>query len=158
MTFERSTDYALIRSIMTHPDVWDAISDDHCPAVEVWSPVESELAMYMVVRDGSEVLGLWMLVPESAIVVQIHTCLLPTCGVTRGRQAAKEMARWIWTNTPFVRIVTSVPEFNRAASIFAIAAGMKPYGNNPQSYEKGGILWDQHLMGMSRPSVEAVAA
>lgn len=157
MTFERSTDYALIRSILTHPKVWDRITDDYAPVMEVWEPPQGEGRMYVVARDGEEVLGLWMFDAHSVIVLECHTCLLPSCGHKRAIQAAKEMAQWIWENTACVRLVTGVPEYNTVASNFALAAGMTPYGNNFKSVQKGEILWDQHLFGMSRP-IEAVAA
>jgi hypothetical protein len=58
---------------------------------------------------------------------------------------------WIWTHTPCRRIVTNVPEDNRLAYHFAVGAGMRAYGINRASFQKGGRLLDQHCLGISRP-------
>jgi RimJ/RimL family protein N-acetyltransferase len=134
---------------MTDPAVWPWIGDDFSPAREDFRPIEHPGIWYVIVRDQAELLGLWMFVPQNAVCWEVHTCLLPSHGVKRGRQAAREMARWIWQNTPCRRIVTNVPRFNRAALLFARAAGMQEFGVNPRSYQKGGELHDQVLLGLS---------
>ena len=155
ITFERSQDYELIRRIMTHPRVFDKISDDGSPAAEDFRPVESDVFWYVILRDVKPVdevdtLGLWMFSPESSVCWQVHTCLLPDAWGPRGREAAKLLQEWIWTRTPCRRIVTTVPETNKLAMWFAFEAGMLPYGFNPDSFLKGGRLWGQVLMGISR--------
>ena len=157
MTFEVSTDYRLIRDIMTHPAIWGAIGDDFTPDVAQWSPVTAPNVSYIIARDGEEVLGLWMLVAHSPVMVEVHTCLLPSAGFRRGRIAAQEMAQWIWENTTFLRIMTQCPDYNRAARKFAKAAGMQKYGENLGAFMKNGALCDVLLFGMSRP-IEAVGS
>jgi hypothetical protein len=58
---------------------------------------------------------------------------------------------WIWTNTPCRRIVTGVPQGNRLAFRFAVAAGMEQYGVNEASFLRGGRMLDQICLGISRP-------
>lgn len=151
MTFERCRDYGLIRSIMTHPRVYQHISDDGSPDVAEFQPVESEALWYVVVRDGEKVLGLWLLVPQNSICWEIHTCLLPEAYGQTGRRAAVEMAEWIWANTPCRRLITTVPVSNLLAHRFAVRSGMREFGRNPASFLKNGALHDQILLGMSKP-------
>ena len=152
MTFERTTDYGLVKKIATHPEVYPFITDDYSAAPSEYRPFESDSIWYVLAKDGEEILGMWTFIPENAICWQVHTCLLPTAGGSRAKKAAKEMAEWIWKNTTCLRLVTNVPAYNRKASIFSRWAGMSEFGRNPKSYMKTGILHDQILLGISRPS------
>ena len=149
---ERSFDYDLIRGILTHSSVWHDISDDLSPSPAEYRPIESEAIWYAVVWDGNELLGLWMLCPQNGVCWEIHTALLPHARGARAYQAASLMKAWIWENTPCRRLITNVPVDNKPAYVFAVAAGMEPYGTNEDSFLKGGRLIDQICLGISRPS------
>jgi RimJ/RimL family protein N-acetyltransferase len=153
MTFRRTTDADLIRSVMTHPRVYPHITDDGCPPVEQFAPVLSPAIWYVEAHDGEELLGLWAFVPQNAICWEVHTCLLPNAWGQRGAKAAKEMAAWIWANTDCRRIVTNVPSCNPLAYRFARKAGMVEYGRNTDSFLKDGKLYDQSLLGLSKPEI-----
>ena len=152
---ERSTDYALIRGIMTHPRVYPHLTDDGSPAAADFEPIESEALYYLVAWDGNELLGLWLFVPLNAVCWEVHTALLPHAWGDRARRAAVVMLQWIWGNTPCRRIVTHVPADNRLAYDFALAAGMQVFGIDEQSFLKGGRLLDQICLGINRPSIAA---
>jgi hypothetical protein len=47
--------------------------------------------------------------------------------------------------------VTGVPQGNRLAYRFAIAAGMEQYGVNEASFIRDGRMQDQICLGISRP-------
>lgn len=153
MTFERSRDFDLIRKIMTHPRVYPHITDDGSPPVEEFHPIESSDLWYVVVRNGDTVLGLWVFVPQNGVCWEVHTCLLPVAYGELGQQAAKEMAAWVWKYTPCRRIITNVPEFNRLARRFAVAAGMVEFGRNEKSFLKDGKLYGQIMLGLSKEEV-----
>lgn len=150
--FERSFDYPLIRAILTVPAIWRHISDDGSPAPADYQPIESELLWYVLVWDEKELLGLWMFHPHNTVCWEVHTALLPNAWGERARQAARQMTDWIWAHTPCCRIITNVPETERIALKFALAAGMEEYGRNPRSFLKDGRLLDQILLGISKPT------
>ena len=150
MTFERTTDYGLIKWIITHPAIWTDVSDDFSPAAEKWEPSQSELVRYVLVRDGEDLLGLFMLVPENEICWKVHTGLLPIARGSRAKQAAEQGIQWVWANTPCLRLITDVPKYNRQASLFARWAGMTEFGVNPKSYMKNGELQDVTMLGISK--------
>jgi RimJ/RimL family protein N-acetyltransferase len=153
--FMRSTDYDLIREIMTHKAIYRHIADDSSPAAEDYYPVESDQVWYVVVRDivdsDVQVLGLWMFVPQNGVCWDVHTCLLPAAWGERAHAAARMLPSWIWEHTPCRRIVTSVPSNNRLALHFATEAGMTIFGVNRASYLKCGVLHDQVCLGISKP-------
>jgi hypothetical protein len=147
--FKETRDWELIKRIVTRPTIYPFVSDDFSPTPELWEPIDSPAAHYVLVCDD-EILGLWAFYEHSPIVWNVHTCLLPAAYGERARRAAKEMAAWIWANTKCLRLITEVPETNRLALRFARAAGMTEYGFNPGAYMKNQQLCGVHLLGMSK--------
>lgn len=141
----------LIKRIMTHISVYDAISEDGSPLPSDYEPPDTDAVRYVLMVEDDDILGLFMLVQHNAIMSEIHTCLLPWSHGPKAIQAAKIMERWVWDNTSVQRLITLVPTFNRLALAFARRAGMKQYGLNPKSYIKNDVLWDSVLLGLSRP-------
>jgi RimJ/RimL family protein N-acetyltransferase len=148
---ERSTDYELIRRIMAHPAVYRHLTDDASPPVAEFSPIENDAYCYLVAWEGNELLGLWLLVPVNAVCWEIHTALLPNAWGDRALGAAAVMLEWVWGNTHCRRIITHVPAPNRLAYRFALAAGLKVFGIDEQSFLKNGELHDQICLGINRP-------
>lgn len=153
MTFERSEDWELVKQIVTHEKIYPHVSDDFAPPAAEWEPTKHPDVLYVVARDGEEVLGLWALIPENRICMKVHTCLLPGAWGERARRAASEFIPWVWANTGCQRLNTDVPEFNRIALRFALQGGFTQFGVNPKSFKKNGKLWDQIMLGISRPGV-----
>jgi RimJ/RimL family protein N-acetyltransferase len=152
ITFERTTDWSTVKAIVTHPKIYQAVSDDGSPAPEQWEPIQNEVAWYVLVKDDAEVLGLWAFYRESVACWQVHTCLLPSAWGEKARDAVRALVPWVWANIPCLRVVTEVPEYNRRALRFAQIAGMTQYGLNPKAYMKGGKLYDIIELGISRPT------
>ena len=158
ITFERTTDYDTIRAVLTHKRVYPKISDDNSPAAEDYYPIEHESIWYVLARDynyidnDSDLLGVWLLVPQNSVCWEVHTALLPCAWGDIGLEAAKLLPGWIWQRTPCRRIITNVPANNRLALHFAWKAGMRVFGTNEKSWLKDGKLWDQIMLGISAPS------
>ncbi len=145
-------DEALILSTLTHPLVYPRIADDASPPAEAFKVAFNYPNIgYLGAWDGETFLGLWVVDRRNAATVEVHTCLLPLAAGSKGLEAANACAAWIWANTDFDRIVTSVPDFNGLALRFAERAGMVRYGENIASYRKGGELHNEILLGLSRP-------
>jgi RimJ/RimL family protein N-acetyltransferase len=150
LRFSPTRDFELIRRVLTHEKIWDHISDDGAPAVEEFQPADHPAFTYLEVRDGEELLGLFLLVRENAACMEVHTCLLPAAWGPRAREAARGLIDWVFTHTDCRRLITSVPAYNRLALRFAERAGMTKYGENPDSFLKRGRLYSQVLLGISK--------
>lgn len=155
MTFERTTDWELIKSIVTHEKIYPAISDDFSPPVDQWTPIQSDDAYYVLAKDEGEVLGLWALFPDNRICWKVHTCLLPRAYGKRAHEAVLGFEEWVWNNTPALRVVTDVPSYNRLALKFSLDAGLEQFGVNPGAYMKNGKLYDVIMLGISKPGVQS---
>lgn len=150
ITLSRTTDASLIKKIATDPRIWDAMaSDDSPPREEYEPPVDG--AVYVVVRSGEEVGGMFVLVPRSRVRWEIHTLLLPELSPWRKLEAAARMRDWTFANTTCERLFTEVPLTNQPALAFAKAAGMETSGIEPKCFLKDGVLHDVLVLGMNRP-------
>jgi len=154
-TFTRSADYGIILSVMTHPKVWPHIIDDFSPAVAEFKPVKHPDIWYVLLHRNGLLLGLFMLVPHSVVLWEVHTCLLPTCWGDLAHKAAIELVQWLWDNTSCRRLITNVPAYNRLALAFAKSAGLEQFGLNERSFLKNGKMHDLHMLGVSKPVQES---
>lgn len=141
----------LILDTLRHPLVYPRIADDASPPADKLQLPRQPNIGYLGAWDGDTFLGLWVVDRRNAATVEVHTCLLPLAAGSKGLEAANACAEWIWANTDFDRIVTSVPVFNALALRFAERAGMVRYGENVGSYRKSGELHNEILLGLSRP-------
>jgi len=141
---------ALIRQIITHPKIYPWLGDDGMPPAAQFQPVDHPEIHYMLVWDGSELLGLFEFRPKNSVTWEAHTCLLPNAWGARAVTAAREMARWTFDNTSCERIVTAVPEYNRLARKLAIAAGFSQWGRDPDSWRKKQKLHAVLYFGLSK--------
>ena len=154
MTFERTTRYGLVRGILTDPGLYDHMTDDSAPPREKFEVNTHPAIRYVIVYDGFEVLGLFCFFPQNAICWDAHVALLRKLRPETTRRIGREVMEWLWANTPCRRLVASVPECNGAAVHYGLdpeGMGLEWYGRNEKSFLKGGKLWNQVLMGRSRP-------
>ena len=151
MHFERTTDYELVRQILTHPRMFPHMGDDFmCPVEEYQVPTDPRI-WYVLASDEWRAIGLFCFIPENEICWQAHVAMLRKVPPALTHRAGKEIIEWLWRNTPCRRLIASVPASNPAAVKFGIQAmGLIRYGVNRRSFMKNGILRDQILMGRSR--------
>jgi len=154
MTFERTRDWALIKQIVTHPRIYPFVADDFSAKPEEWQATQSDSIWYVLAKECAEVLGVFIFIPQYQTCWDVHTCLLPLSYGAKAKEAGKGIIEWIWANTPCLRIVTVVPEYNRLALKFAKESGLVCYGINPRSYMKNGKLCDLIELGISKPEAQ----
>jgi hypothetical protein len=148
LCLSRTSDPELVRRAVV--SVWDQVADDFAGRSEAYIPVEHPSFWYVAAHDGDEYLGCFLF-EQRGICFEVHTCLLPSCGPFRAVRAARGVVEWIWQNTPARRIITNVPAFNRGAYKLARLAGLQEFGANQSSFQRGGELYDQILLGVSKP-------
>jgi len=150
MTFERTRDLTLVKTLFTIPHIYRQTSDDFSPAPEKWEPPESSDITYVLVRDEKHLLGMFALVPENAICWKLHPCLLRNAWGEKAREIGRAFIQWVWANTPCVRLVSAIPVSAEAALKLARDSGLEEFGVNPKSIMKSGTLQDQVLLGVSK--------
>lgn len=149
ITVDRTFDLDLVKRVMTHRRIYPHISDDGSPSPEEFHPIEHDQVIYLHARDD-ETLGVFMLHPHNTACFEVHTCMLPRAWGDKAKISANLGTEWMFRNTQCSRIMTNVPTYNRVALEFARACGMEEFGRNPKSFLKNGVLYDQHMLGLSK--------
>jgi RimJ/RimL family protein N-acetyltransferase len=151
MLISRTYDYALVKRILTEPKVWAALGDEAKPARADFAPTESEKFIYLVAWEGTEPLGMFLLIPRNSVHAETHFAMLPSVW-GRSTDIGKAFLEWIWRNTSFERLTGNILERNRLAIAYAKGIGCQPFAVNPNSVRRGGKLLNEVLVGISRPA------
>ena len=142
-------DMELVRATLTQPHIWDAFSDDLQGDPLNFDPCIIPGALWLGAWDGPEYLGLFPAYRVNGIMCEVHVAMIKHCGGSRALRAYRAMRDWIWANTGFKRIITSVPDCNKLGLRYALLAGLSEFGLNPGGWLKNGQLHDLHLLGVS---------
>jgi len=145
MYLARIYDVDLINSVLMHPSIADHLCDDNSVGAKVQ---DAESLEWIGVHKNGACHGVFLLIPQNSVTVDIHTALLPDVRGKESKQAGKLLLDLIFSR--YFKAVTSVPSNNRVAAWFAGSLGFKHEGVNRQSFLKNGVLLDQVLMGMTR--------
>jgi hypothetical protein len=154
--FERTGCHELVRLILTHPSLYPHMTDDFAGPPEEFRVNTHPDIWYVLVksREGGVPQGLFCLFPENGICWAAHVALYRGIPPAMTRQIGREWMAWLWANTPCRRLIASIPVCNRAAMKYAAdpeGTHLLPFGVNEKSFLKRGRLWDQVLMGRSKP-------
>jgi hypothetical protein len=151
MTFERTFDYELVRRIVTHPKVYRWMVSDDAVSPDEYRAVEDPAIIYLLCKDDADVLGLFMLIPQTSVCVQVHVCLLPWARNDMAIECYRQGIAWLWNNTAFLKLIGFTPAYNFAAVRVAERAGLERIGVLTKSLRKFGELQDQIIFAVSKP-------
>lgn len=143
----RTYDTDFITLCVTHPKVWDKVSDDGEQNKDLYFP-----PMHGVVWLRAEDYGVFALHKVNHVTGEAHTILLPEAH-GMAVEIAKAALKFAFANCDVKRIVTNVPAFNISALNLARRAGFKDIGINSKSFQKNGVLHDQHFLGISTEDI-----
>lgn len=145
----RTFDEEFIYSCYAIKGTWETISDDEQSSVQLFFPNMDADNYWLEARDGDVRLGVFLGRRLNHVCYEAHTILLP---IARGRavEAANAAIQWMFDNTPCMRLVTNVPEYNAAAIRLSECVGMTQFGRNTKSFMKGGKLYDELWFGISK--------
>jgi hypothetical protein len=159
MRFERTQDYSRVRGILTDPGIFRFMGDDFC-TLDDFEVNLHPLIWYVLVRSDQHIIsrggtiGLFSFFPENPISWWVHVAFFRKIPPSLTCEAGRQIVPWVWKNTPCRRLIASVPAYNRAAVGYGLDSkgmNLQQMGTNPASFLKHGKLWDQVLMGTSRP-------
>lgn len=149
LTYERTVDYGLVRSIITHPTQYQWAGDDFSPPAAEFKPNEDERIWYVLAMDGEKLMGMMMFLPQSSVCWEVHCCLLPACW-GRTTEAARGAFAFLFRHTQAQRIVANIAAYNKLAIRLAVRSGMEMFGANRASWLRNGELHDQLCFGISK--------
>jgi hypothetical protein len=147
ITIERTVNYDLVRRIIVHPRMYSWLVADGAPSKFVI--LRGEFPWYVLIRDGDELLGIFILVPLNGVCWEVHACLLPNAWGVRTREACRQGIDWLAKNSPCVKVIANICSENRLALGLARRLGAKIIGVNETSILRGGQLKDQVIVGLN---------
>jgi RimJ/RimL family protein N-acetyltransferase len=149
ITFKRSWDTALVRSIITHPKLFRHFMDDASPRPEDWHAPHDERCWYVLAWDDDELLGLFVLI-EGDEAWSIHVCLLPSAWGETALRASRAISRWVFTQTAAPRLTCAIRADNRLSLQLAKRSGFRECGTLPASWLSGGVRHDQIRLSLDK--------
>ena len=140
-----SRDVALLDQIFKDPAVWRFVTDDFFPGRNEWS-TPAKPPFYPLVNQSETAVFLFHPSFQTRIY-ELHTAALPVArrGLLPESQAA---IRWVFDNTPAIKVQTIVPKDLPHARRLAHRAGFVDEGVLRQSFVRGGKTLDQWILGI----------
>ena len=145
MELKELSDLNLINEIILDPFVQDDIADDSSIGVSI-SEIPSHVR-FMGVYDNDMLCGLYMLVPQNCVTVEVHTCLLPLLRGKKAIQAGRLIIEYMFDQ--YKKIISWIPVDNKKAELYSKLLGFKIEGISRESYLKNGKLQDMKLVGIT---------
>lgn len=154
MKTERTHDVALVKSVMTLPEIFDTVAEDGQDPAAYAPDVVGEIWLAMRANDG-DLIGLYNVHAVNAITVEIHAQVLPEQRKEYSRATGLAALRWIRVNLPDChKVIATVPALYPNVKKFTMSFGFQPEGVNRASYLKGGKIYDQWLLGITRDEID----
>jgi len=147
MNFEITRDQEYIKYCLTHPYVWRNSCDDAMKNVdpELFFPPMNGV-LYVKAADFGLLIGK----PVNFITYDVHIALLP---IARGMAkiiCQEAIQTFFESSDKPLRLTASIPSFNIKTIKLAGDVGMEFIGINKKSFLRDGVLFDQHLFGLSK--------
>lgn len=107
---------------------------------------------FIGVSYNDELAGAFLVKPWTTFCWEIHG------GVRRrfwgmGKDMCLESARFLFRNTPCIKLVAIIPEFNKLMRKCVINGGMTQEGKLTKSFVKGMKTHDQYIYGITRGEI-----
>lgn len=147
MKYEITKDSEFVKYCLTHPAVWRHIQDDAAKDIDpkLYFPPMSGV---IYIKAGEY--GLLIGRPVNYITYDIHVALLPSA---RGRaiEICRGAMSWFFglSEKP-IRLTATIPCNKNNIIRLAQNIGMEFIGINKRSFMHNGVLYDQHLYGISK--------
>ena len=167
ITFQRTYDLHFVTSILAHPRIFPHIGDDFAGPREGFMPNSDSRIWWVEAKGETEdrrqetehsdsrlltprLLGLFMFLPRSTVLWEMHVSLLPSAWGPPGLRAGRQVIPWVFEHTTCRRLIGEVPRSNTLAIRWAKACNFVEYGVNPRAFMKHGELQDLILLGVSK--------
>lgn len=147
ITVTRTHDATLVHELLTHPDIWDASTDDGTPPVDEFEPVMDDALFYLVPHADDLAMGIFLLLPKTSTTFEWHTGILKEYRGKHAIEAVERGVEWMRDNAGALKLITWVETDARNVYIFAKACGFNVEGTSRAAVMKHGQLKDQYLMG-----------
>jgi len=156
MRITRTFDPQVVKSVMLSPEIWETVAeDDQQP--ELFEP-EMVSDCWLSVLRGTSLIGLYNIHPHNKVTLEIHAQILPEYREEHAKESSRLVLQWI-LDCPdaddYQKVIAQIPTLYPNVKQFTLNAGFQEEGLNRLSCRRNGKLYDQWLLGITRPEIEA---
>lgn len=149
MKIEYSTDYALVKAILSHPENWYYVSDDFCKSIHEFEPAQGKGFFYYLITEDDKPMGSLMLVQVSSVALELHAALLPEFRGDKSKEVLHELCECLKKDMPEAkRLRVFIPAWNTRAVSAAIKSGLDLLGTEPSGSVKDGKPYNLVMFGV----------
>lgn len=155
ITVTPSKNLELIREILTTDEIFEWAAEDGVKKENV-NPCNDPLSIYLLCKNGSDVIGLIYVQHESACSLTMHP-YLNSESKKYGRDVMTELFKWFISLPKIIcKINVSIPINRQIVYNFAKKCGFVDEGINRASYIKSGVVYDKKNLGLTRQEIEGL--
>lgn len=149
------TDMSIVKSIITSKEIWEQAAEDGV-SKEGYQPYFDSLTAWLLCECEGEQIGLIYIHNDSLCAVSIHPYLKHK-HKRKGRAMMKAFFRWfISLPDTLCKVNVSIPASRKIVYNFSKKVGFKDEGINRSSFLKGGKVYDQYLLGLTRNEIKGL--
>lgn len=151
---ERCFNSDIIKTILTHPWIYERISEDGQKLSD--SMLNFEKNCFLKLRnEADEIIGCYILHAFNGATLQIHANVLPSFREKYAKQSGHAVLDWIKKNSPphFQKIIALIPEIYPDVYHFTRKFGFKDEGLLLKAYRKNNQLHNISILGIMRADI-----
>lgn len=121
------------------------VGHDHRAAAPIYHPLVTYYSAYV----GSEFVGAFMAIRDTAVELSLHA-LLHKSAIQHSRELGREFLRLVWQQPAILRVTAYIISGLESAKNYCLKLGFQYEGCRRCACLQGGIVRDVHILGMTR--------
>ena len=150
LTAQKTEDIEEIKSVLGHPVILEAISEDGAKLKDI--DVKNET--WVSIKKKDITIGIYNLVPLNAITMEVHAHVLPEYRKEYSMRTSRIFYKWFLENTDRLKLIAIVPFFHKNVQNFLISNKFTVEGINRKSFRRNNEIMDQIMFGITRKEIE----
>lgn len=152
---QRTYDSEIVREIMTHPEIWDAVAEDDF--TEDKFNIDCHQDCWLLVSDGKRKIGLYNLHAMNHTTLEMHIQILPNYRRKYARKSVPLFYNWVLNEAPkqYKKLIANIPAIYKNVRDFAEENGFTLEGTYTKAYKKNGEIVDLWLLGATTEELKA---
>lgn len=148
MIIKQTKDKDIIKHILTHKGIWEAVSGDG-DKIDAFDP-ELDENIYILGEVDLQPIGLFIVHPTSFGLWQCHVQVLPEFRELHSNEFGQKVIQWVWDNTDIHKLISFISDLYPNVKRFAEQQGFIEEGNIKNFHKKDGAYHSKWVMSIER--------
>ena len=152
VTAERTFDAGLVKSILTIPQIWMAITEDDVEPADFEPDMNGEL--WILLKAEGEPVAIFNLHSHNRTTAEIHAHVIPEHRKQYSKAAGTAALQFIYMNYPVIQKINAIiPVIYKNVRYYTEGFGFKLEGIDRLSYTKDGNVINRWTLGITRDEI-----